>query len=84
MLIFNKTPLYHFNMSKHAEIRKHLQAGHSLTGLEAIELYSVYRLSSVINRLRREGLGIETSMITASDGKTIFAKYWIPIYSRRK
>jgi hypothetical protein len=71
-------------MSKHAEIRKHLKAGHSLTGLEAIELYHVYRLSSVINRLRKEGLEIETSMITASDGRTIFAKYWIPISARKK
>jgi hypothetical protein len=71
-------------MSKHAEIRKHLQSGHSLTGLEAIDLYQVYRLSSVINRLRKEGLEIETSMITASDGKTIFAKYWIPISARKK
>ena len=71
-------------MSKHAEIRKHLQAGHSLTGLEAIDRYQVYRLSSVINRLRKEGLEIETSMITASDGKTIFAKYWIPISARKK
>jgi hypothetical protein len=71
-------------MSKHAEIRKHLQAGHSLTGLEAIDLYQVYRLSSVINRLRREGLEIQTSMITASDGTTIFAKYWIPISARKK
>jgi hypothetical protein len=71
-------------MSKHSEIRKHIQAGHSLTGLEAIDLYQVYRLSSVINRLRKEGLEIETSMITASDGKTIFAKYWIPISARKK
>jgi hypothetical protein len=71
-------------MSKHAEIRKHLQSGNSLTGLEAIDLYQVYRLSSVINRLRKEGLEIETSMITASDGKTIFAKYWIPISARKK
>ena len=71
-------------MSKHAAIRKHLLDGHSLTGLEAIDLYQVYRLSSVINRLRKEGLKIETSMITASDGKIIFAKYWIPIYARKK
>ncbi len=71
-------------MSKQAEIRQHLQAGHSLTGLEAIDLYQVYRLSSVINRLRKEGLEIETSMITSSDGRTIFAKYWIPIHARKK
>jgi hypothetical protein len=71
-------------MSKHQEIRQHLQRGESITGLQAIDLYHVYRLSSVINRLRNEGLEIETTMITASDGKTIFAKYWIPISVRKK
>jgi hypothetical protein len=43
-------------MSKHQEIRQHLQRGESITGLQAIDLYHVYRLSSVINRLRNEGL----------------------------
>ena len=70
--------------SKHNEIRNHLKRGESITGLQAIDLYSVYRLSSVINRLRKEGLNIETSMIQASDGKTVFAKYWIPINQRCK
>lgn len=69
--------------SKHNEIRNHLLRGETITGLQAIELYGVYRLSSVINRLRnRDGLEVETTMITATDGKTIFAKYWIPINKR--
>lgn len=69
--------------SKHNEIRNHLLRGESITGLQAIELYGVYRLSSVINRIRnRDGLEVETTMITSTDGKTIFAKYWIPINKR--
>lgn len=69
--------------SKHNEIRNHLLRGETITGLQAIELYGVYRLSSVINRIRnRDGLEVETTMVTASDGKTIFAKYWIPINKR--
>lgn len=69
--------------SKHNEIRNHLLRGETITGLQAIELYGVYRLSSVINRIRnRDGLEVETTMVTATDGKTIFAKYWIPINKR--
>lgn len=69
--------------SKHNEIKSHLMRGESITGLQAIDLYGVYRLSSVINRLRnRDGLNVETTMVTAEDGKTIFAKYWIPINKR--
>jgi len=69
--------------SKHNEIKNHLLRGETITGLQAIELYGVYRLSSVINRIRnRDGLEVETTMVTASDGKTIFAKYWIPINKR--
>lgn len=69
--------------SKHNEIKNHLLRGESITGLQAIELYGVYRLSSVINRLRnRDGLEVKTTMITSTDGKTIFAKYWIPINNR--
>lgn len=71
--------------TKHNQIRNHLMQGLTLTGLQAIDLFGVYRLSSVINRLRRkEELPIETTMVTSSDGKTIFAKYWIPIHSRCK
>lgn len=71
--------------TKHNQIRNHLLQGLPITGLQAIDLFGVYRLSSVINRLRsKDRLPIETSMIQSSDGKTIFAKYWIPIHSRCK
>lgn len=62
--------------SKHQEIKIHLLNGKSLTGLEAIQLFNVYRLSSVINRLRNEGIPIETKMIQREDGTT-YAKYYI-------
>lgn len=73
------------NESKHNEIKQHLMRGESITGLQAIDLYGVYRLSSVINRLRsKDQLPIQTTMVTSSDGKTIFAKYYIPISERCK
>jgi hypothetical protein len=69
--------------SKHKEIEKHLLRGESLTGLQAIDLYQVYRLSSVINRLRKKGHQIETILIEKEDG-TIYGKYLIPIHARCK
>ena len=65
-------------MNKHQEIREHLLDGRSITGLEALELYGVYRLSVVINRLRnKENLDIKTTMLNSDDGKCIFAKYYL-------
>lgn len=66
---------------KKRQIRNHLINGQTLTGLEALELFNAYRLSSTINRLRNEGLKIETIMIQKDDG-TSFAKYLIPINER--
>jgi hypothetical protein len=68
--------------SKQNEIKNHLLRGETLTGLQAIDLYGVYRLSSVINRLRKDNIPIETTMVNSSDNKTIYAKYWIPINKR--
>lgn len=70
--------------TKHNQIKQHLLQGLPITGLQAIDLFGVYRLSSVINRLRnKDQLPIETSMVYSSDGQTIFAKYWIPINKRK-
>lgn len=68
-------------MSKHIQIKNHLLTGQPITGLTALDLFNVYRLSSVINRLRKSGLPIETIMINREDG-TQFAKYLIPINKR--
>ena len=50
--------------SKHNQIRTHLESGRTITGSGAWALYGVYRLSSVINRLRNEGLKIQTAKVT--------------------
>jgi len=71
-------------MSKQQQIKQHLLSGQPITGLLAIDLYDVYRLSSAINRIRKQGVAVTTSMIMGSDGKTIHAKYWVPIKDRKK
>lgn len=70
--------------SKHKLIEDHLLSGQIITGLIALDLYGVYRLSSVINRVRNKGIKVETTMVLNSSGETKYAKYWIPIYERRK
>lgn len=72
-------------MSKHNQIRDHLLSGEPITGLTALELYGVYRLSSVINRLRNnDRIPIKTVIVNSSDGQSVFAKYFIPINERVK
>ena len=49
--------------SKHNQIKAHLQSGRAISGLGALNVYGVYRLSSVINRLRNEGMKIKTTIV---------------------
>ena len=48
--------------SKHKQIKAHLDSGRNISGLGAWALYDVYRLSSVINRLRNKGMKIKTKI----------------------
>lgn len=59
--------------SKHKQIEEHLLNGGSITGLSAMKEFGVYRLSSVIERLRKKGMKIHTQMITTEYNS--FAKY---------
>lgn len=57
-------------LSKHDKVKMHLQRGKSITGIEALSKFGVYRLSSIINRLR-ETLEIKMERT----GKEGYAKY---------
>lgn len=64
--------------SKHDQIKKHLLAGYAITGMQAFNLFNVYRLSSVINRLRiKDKMNINTEMVKDSNGRDAYAKYKI-------
>ena len=69
-----KCPHTYKLLSKQAKIKNHLSGGRSLSGLEAWKLFGVYRLSSVIHRLRNAGMNIKTDMIRIDDNLT-FARY---------
>ena len=49
-------------MTQKEMVRRHLEAGRSITPLEALGEYNIFRLASVINRLRDEGMPIGTFM----------------------
>ena len=44
--------------SQRAQIRAHLEAGRSITPLEALDLYGCFRLGARIHELKGEGLPI--------------------------
>lgn len=62
-------------MTQDQQIQDHLFDGKSITPLEALNQYGCFRLAAVIHRLRKDGISIETDMVT-QNGKT-FAKYFL-------
>ena len=60
------------NEPKCKAIKRRLLKGLPITGRQAMVSFNVYRLSSVIHRLRNEGLNIKTNM----GGN--YATYYIP------
>lgn len=62
--------------SKHKMIEMHFVACKSLTAKEAWELYGVYRLASIVNRLRNSGYQIKTEMVEETEHS--YARYFIP------
>ena len=56
-------------------VRKHLNKGKSITSLQAFKMANpITRLSSIIHRLRGEGMKIKTVWEVSKKGKR-FAKY---------
>lgn len=60
-------------MSQSDAIREHLEAGRDLTPLDALDLFSCFRLAARIDELRADGLDIET--IIERRGKKRYARY---------
>ena len=50
-------------MTQRGAILQHLRDHGSITPIEALEGYGVYRLSSIINRLRNSGIEIDTERV---------------------
>ena len=50
-------------MSKTQKVLKHLQLGKTITGLQAISKFGLYRLSDSIHKLRNRGHNIVTEEV---------------------
>lgn len=48
-------------------VREALEAGKSITSLDALELFGTMRLADLIFKLKAEGLAIQTELIDAKD-----------------
>lgn len=62
------------NQSTHDKVKRYLKSGRVITGLIAWRKFSCYRLSSIIHRLRRDGMKIRTTIHFASKQYS-FASY---------
>lgn len=60
----------------HEKIKRWLKKGHGITPLQSWTMFSCYRLSSVINRLRNEGMNIKT-IIHCAGKEYSYAEYKI-------
>jgi hypothetical protein len=61
------------NISQNAAIRQHLEAGNSITPLEALDRFNCLRLGARVHKLKADGLPIKTEIVE-QNGKR-FAKY---------
>jgi hypothetical protein len=55
-------------------IQAYLESGRSITALEALSNFGIFRLASAIEVLRKRGMSIETEMKEDPNGKT-YARY---------
>ncbi len=62
-------------LTKYDKVRRHILSGKAITGKQALDRFGLYRLSSLIHKMRSEGHEILTIQIT--ENGTTFAKYKI-------
>ena len=60
-------------MSQETRILSHLKSGKSITPIEGLNRFKCFRLASRINKLKKLGHNIKTTMV--SKGKKRFAQY---------
>lgn len=58
-------------------IREHLEAGHRLSPIEALDKFGCFRLASRINELRKQGLDIRTDIVEGTENGKRWAEYWL-------
>lgn len=61
--------------SQNALIKGWLLNGHSITQLDALNMFGCFRLSARIANLREEGFAVVTDMVTINDKRV--ARYYL-------
>lgn len=59
------------SQSQNAQIAAYLMAGHSITALEALDLFGCFRLASRISDLRKANYDIAVKRVITATGKKI-------------
>ena len=62
--------------SQNKQIKKHLEDGHTITAIEALERFKCFRLASRITDLKQSGVPIESQFIELQNGKRV-KEYWL-------
>ena len=63
--------------SQNAMIREYLEAGHSITPIDALNMFGCFRLGARIADLKKEGMDIRTEIVH-DNGKN-WAKYSLAV-----
>lgn len=61
--------------TQNEQIRKYLEAGNTLTPLEALNLFGCFRLATRIFELKKQGLNILTDIVEDAETGKRYAKY---------
>ena len=70
----NNNPNLESSEAQNTKIAKWLEAGNSITQMEALNMFQCFRLASRISDLRKRGMDICKQMILTPSGKRV-AKY---------
>ena len=70
----NNNPNLESSEAQNTKIAKWLEAGNSITQMEALNMFQCFRLASRISDLRKRGMDIFKQMILTPSGKRV-AKY---------
>lgn len=62
--------------SQNKQIKRHLEDGHTITAIEALEKFKCFRLASRITDLKQSGMQIGSQFIELQNGKRV-KEYWL-------
>lgn len=63
------------SLSQNKLIKEYLMSGHSLTQMDALNMFGCFRLASRVYDLRNEGLDIKRETVELASGKRVTRYY---------